>query len=67
MADQTVAAKNQHVHTTVGVVGVIVAEAVAESPVPEIAQDHPSRALDLFTFDYDDVHWANVGVPEHAG
>jgi len=67
MADQTVGAKNEHVPTTVGVVGVFVAEAVAESPMPEIAQGHPSRAVDLFTFDYNDVHWANVGVQSAPG
>lgn len=56
MANETVAFASQHVHTAVGMVGVIVGEAVAERPVPERPQAQRGHRVDLFTLDDDDVH-----------
>ena len=69
MADEMVAVTYQHVHTTVGVVGGIVVEAVAERPVPQPAQGLAGRRVSLVTLEHGDVHNPHPNseiVPWHA-
>ncbi len=55
VADETIPVARQHVHTAVGVFGVIVAEPVAEGTVPERPQAQAGRGVNLVALDYDDV------------
>jgi hypothetical protein len=58
--DEAAGVASEHVHAGVGVVRVVVAEAVAEGPVLQRSKCRAERPVDLVTIDYDGPTTANL-------
>ena len=56
VANKAVAVAHQYMRASVGVVGVVVAEAVTERPVPQPPQRRSRPGVELVALDDDEIH-----------